>query len=101
VEHELACDRIRDDIAALLFELERPTSRAAFAAARATGDIADALHHASGTPDDPRWYDALASLEEFLVLCTASSRVGGSPAMSSLRSFLQENAVDRVQQLAV
>ena len=92
MEFEYACNQIRDDIAQLLVELGRPSPHAMFAAARATGDLAAALHHAAGMPDDARWNEAFASLENFLEFCAASPRAARSAAMFGLRAFLEENA---------
>lgn len=55
MRYEAACAKIRDDIARLLLDLTPRTSAATYSAARATRDIADALHHAAGRPDDYRW----------------------------------------------
>jgi hypothetical protein len=92
MQYEVACNRIRDNIAGLLLELHPPTSGAAYAAACATQTIAAALHHASGAPDDPRWSAALTSLHEFLEYCDASRKTGGSAAFLELHGFLEENA---------
>lgn len=70
----------------------RPTLRATFAAARATREIADALHHAAGAPNDERWGDALDSLETFVSIYDDSRRPVHSPASVELRKFLDENA---------
>lgn len=93
LEYELACDRLRDDIADALLEIGRPTLSAASLAAAATHDLADALHHASGNPYDARWDAALTSLEDFVDLCRRSPRALGSEAFVRLRAFLQENAI--------
>jgi hypothetical protein len=90
LEYEAACDRICDNIAELLIHLGRPTKRATFAAARATREIADALHHAAGAPNDERWYDALTSLETFVNIYDVGPR--RPPALIELRDFLDENA---------
>jgi DNA-binding FadR family transcriptional regulator len=92
MQYEAACAQIRDDIARLLLGLTPRTSGATYSAARATRDIADALHHAAGMPDDPRWAEALASLRTFLECCTASTAVRSSAALRELRGFLEENA---------
>jgi len=92
VEYEAACERICDHIATLLVDMSRPTPRATFAAARATREIADALHHAAGMPGDGRWNDALVSLETFVNVYEAEPRPVHSPALFELRSFLDENA---------
>ena len=73
MEYELACESLRDDVASALLELERPTIVAIARAAAATRDLADAIHHAAGHPDDARWDLALASLEDFIEICNGSS----------------------------
>jgi hypothetical protein len=93
LEYDLACDRLRDDIAEALLEMGRPTLSAVSRAAAATHDLADALHHAAGNPYDPRWHAALTSLEDFVDLCRRSPRALGSEAVVRLRTFLDENAV--------
>jgi hypothetical protein len=93
VEYELACESLRDDVASALLELERPTIVAIARAAAATRDLADAIHHAAGHPDDARWDLALASLEDFIEICNGSSRASRSPAVRALRAFLEENAL--------
>ncbi len=92
MEYEAACDRICDNIASLLLDMGRPTSRATFAAARATRGIADALHHAAGAPDDERWYDALTNLETFVNIYDARLQPSSGAALTELRAFLDENA---------
>ena len=96
MEYETACDRICHNIATLLIEAGRPTPRAAFAAASATREIADALHHAAGLPDDARWHRAFDSLETFVNIYDVAAR-GVAPnarsgALAELRGFLAENA---------
>lgn len=93
MEYESACDSIRDNITTVLLALGRPTRRATFVAARATAEIADALHHAAGAPSDPRWSTALGTLGEFINVCAVSPRATALPAFVSLREFLQENAL--------
>ncbi len=93
MQYETVCRRIRDDISGLLLELRPPTSGAAYSAACATRDISDALHHASGLPDDPRWAVAFTSLELFLDYYAAFPK--DSAALLELRSFLEENADGR------
>jgi hypothetical protein len=92
MQYEAACDQIRDDITTLLLELRPPTTGAAYAAACATRNVAAALHHASGIPDDPRWTAALTSLEAFLEYCEASRKSSDSVALTDLRAFIAENA---------
>lgn len=91
MDYEAACDRICNDIATLLFDMGRPTPRAAFAAARATRGIADALHHAAGRPEDERWYDALANLATFVRIYDTRNRTLQPAALTELRAFLDEN----------
>jgi len=92
LDYETACDRICDNIASLLVDMGRPTARATFAAARATREIADALHHAAGAPNDERWYDALTSLETFVnIYDVGPRRPQPAPALLELRDFLDEN----------
>jgi hypothetical protein len=95
MEYEVACNQIRDDITTLLLELRPPTTGAAYAAACATQNVAAALHHASGRPDDPRWTAALTSLQAFLEYCEASSNMRNSAARLELRRFLEENTDDQ------
>ena len=95
MEYEAACDRICNNIATLLVEMG-PTPRAAFAAARATRGIADALHHAAGLPNDDRWFDALTNLETFLEIYGTGPRRVKSPALAELRGFLNENGLNHV-----
>jgi hypothetical protein len=92
LQSEAACNRICDNIMRLLFELPPPASRAVFAAACATQDLAAALHRASGLPGDRLWYDAFESLEHFLDLFTETPKLNGSPALAELRDFAAENS---------
>jgi hypothetical protein len=92
MEYEVVCNQIRDDITTLLLDLRPPTTGAAYAAACATRNVAAALHHASGVPDDPRWSAALTSLQSFLEYCEASPKTRDSVALLELRSFIAENA---------
>jgi hypothetical protein len=92
MQYEVVCNRIRENIAGLLLELRPPTSGAAYAAACATRNVAAALHHACGQPDDPRWTAALTSLEAFLDYCDASPKMSQSVALLELRGFVAENA---------
>jgi hypothetical protein len=92
MQHEIACNRICDSITSLLLELRPRTSGSTYAAACATRDIADALHHAAGFPEDARWPVALTSLELFLGYCDASPKTRDSEAFLELRRFLEENS---------
>ena len=92
MEYEAACDRLCDDIAHLLLDVQRPPIvRVAYAAGRATRDLATAFHHAAGLPNDRRWSDAIESLEHFLDVCN-ESRIEGSAELRELRRFVAENA---------
>jgi hypothetical protein len=92
MEYEVACHRLCGDITELLLGGPgKPSFRAAFAAGRATRDLAAAFHHAAGRPRDRRWSYAIESLEHFLDLCDDPS-AGNSGAMRELRSFVDENA---------
>jgi hypothetical protein len=92
MDYELACNRLCDNISQLLLEGPRPATKwKAFAAGRATQDLAAAFHHAAGHPEDELWSSALASLEHFIDLYDDSS-VGNSAVMRELRSFVDENA---------
>ena len=90
MEFESACNAICDNISHMLLAMDRPSSTAAFAAARATRDIADALHHAAGRPHDGRWNNAIGSLERFLGVCPPSA-LRESVASRELLAFLAEN----------
>ncbi|HET6276203.1 MAG TPA: hypothetical protein VFE16_09775 [Candidatus Cybelea sp.] len=92
MEYEVAYENLRNDVAHALLEVERPTVVATVRAAAATRDLADAIHHAAGHPDDARWDAALASLEDFIEICNGSSRASRSPAVRALRAFVAENA---------
>ena len=92
MEYEVACHRLCDDISQLLLDGPRkPSRRAAFAAGRATQDLAAAFHHAAGRPADRLWSYAIESLEHFLDLCDDPS-ASNSSAMRELRRFVDENA---------
>src|SRR5580704_18123076 len=53
MEYELACNRLCDDISQLLLDGPRPPTKwKAFAAGRATQDLAAAFHRAAGRPGD-------------------------------------------------
>ena len=92
MHEEIICNRIRADIEQLLTGMRTPGKGAAFSAARATRDISDALHHASGRPHDVRWFAAMSSLESFLSLCGSSWRLRNDSAFAELSAFLEENA---------
>lgn len=96
MEYEAACNRLRDDVAALLLALERPGFNATSLAASATQHLADALHHASGSPDDARWNGALSSLARFVDRCSHSPRASHTQAFASLSGFLIENGLPLV-----
>jgi hypothetical protein len=91
MEYEVACHRLCDDISQLLLDGPRkPSLRATYAAARATRDLAAALHRASGRSGDELWSAAIEGLGHFLDLCDPSSK--NSSAMRELRRFVDENA---------
>ncbi len=92
MQTEAACDRLCDDIATLLLLVQPATPVAAFAAARATRDVASALHHAAGDPANPRWHDAIESLEHFLNYPARSPEARASSQLLELRAFVEENA---------
>jgi hypothetical protein len=92
LEYEAACHRLCDDISHLLLDVPRPPIvRAAYAAGRATRDLAAAFHHAAGLPNDRRWSDAVESLEHFLDVCS-ESKIEGMAELHELRRFVTENA---------
>jgi hypothetical protein len=92
MEYEAACHKLCEDISHLLLDSPRPATRlAAFAAGRATQDLAAAFHHAAGSPEDRLWSDALESLEHFLDICGRSA-VKNSGELRELQRFLDENA---------
>src|ERR1700722_13700617 len=68
------------------------TPTAAYAAARATRDVAAAFHHAAGDPVNPRWRDAIGSLERFLAYSTRSPGVKNLASLRELATFVDENA---------
>ncbi|HEY6327618.1 MAG TPA: hypothetical protein VIW73_14020 [Candidatus Cybelea sp.] len=92
MQHDTVCDHICDDIASVLFEMKPATRIAAYAAARATRDIADAFHHAAGDPASSRWREALGSLERFLDYSKRSPNVLESAPLRELTAFVGENA---------
>jgi hypothetical protein len=92
LEYEIACDRLCDRISDLLLDGTRPPTRlAAFAAGRATQDLAAAFHHAAGLPADELWSSAVESLEHFLDM-RDNLKLSDSAAMRELRRFVAENA---------
>jgi len=91
MEYEIACNRLCDDISHLLIDGTRPpTKLAAFAAGRATQDLAAAFHHAAGRPKDQRWSSAIESVERFLEIC-ARSDAEDSSQLRDLQRFVNEN----------
>jgi hypothetical protein len=92
LQHETICDHICDDIASVLLGMKPATPTAAYAAARATRDVAAAFHHAAGDPVNPRWRDAIGSLERFLAYSTRSPGVKNLPSLHELAAFVDENA---------
>jgi len=88
----MACDQICDDIATVLLEMRPATRMAAYAAARATRDVAAAFHHAAGDPANPRWRDAVESVERFLGYSGRSLRLRDSVPLHELAAFVNENA---------
>jgi hypothetical protein len=92
MQYEAVCEQVRDNIADLLLHLGPSRAGAAYAAACATRNVAAALHHAAGSPENHRWRQAIESLEHFLDLCSRSPRVEGSAALAALRGFVEENA---------
>jgi hypothetical protein len=96
MEFEVACHRLCDDISQLLLGGPRkPPFRAAYAAARATRDLAAAFHRAAGRPREQLWTDAIESLDHFLGLYD-DPHARSSSAMRELRRFVDENADARV-----
>lgn len=93
MEYEVACDRLRDDIAQVLVEMDRPKCAATALAAAATYELSDAFHHAAGSPGDARWDVALLTLETFVDAAGRSARALQSDALATLRAFLDENRV--------
>ncbi len=92
MQYEAICDHICADIATVLFEMKPATRFAAYAAARATRDIADAFHHAAGDPASSRWREAMGSLERFLDYSTRSPNVLNSAPLRELRALVTENS---------
>ncbi|HEX4014472.1 MAG TPA: hypothetical protein VHX17_11400 [Candidatus Cybelea sp.] len=92
MQYETICDHICDDIASVLLNMKPATPTAAYAAARATHDLAAAFHHAAGDPVNPRWRDAIGSLERFLRYSKRSPNVKGMPPLRELAAFVDENA---------
>ncbi|HEY1882422.1 MAG TPA: hypothetical protein VGG51_05215 [Candidatus Cybelea sp.] len=92
VQYETICDHICDDIASVLLSMKPATPTAAYAAARATHDVAAAFHHAAGDPVNPRWRDAIGSLEHFLVYSERSPGAKNLEPLQELATFVDENA---------
>jgi hypothetical protein len=92
VNYETACHRVCDEIADLLVDLRPSTCAPVFAAASATRNLAAAMHHAAGSPQNARWRAAIESLDRFLAFCDGSARLKGSRALLELRGFVKENA---------
>ena len=91
MEYEVACDRLCDDISHLLFDGPRPPMiRVAYAAGRATRDLAAAFHHAAGHPEHQLWSSAVESVEHFLEVC--ESPIESTAELRELRRFVAENA---------
>lgn len=93
MEYEAACNRLRDDVATVLIALDRPALAATTLAATATYHLADAIHHAAGSPSDARWDAALSSLARFVDLSSQSRRAAHTDAFAALNAFLAENAL--------
>jgi hypothetical protein len=92
LEYEAACRRLCDDISHSLFDGSRPPRlRMAYAAGRATRDLAAAFHHAAGRPEDLLWSDAVESIGHYLNLCH-ESMLASTAELRELRSFVAENA---------
>lgn len=98
MQYEAACANIRAAIEGLLLDLRPRTIGATYSAACATRDVAAALHHASGSPDDARWTTALTSLETFLAYCDKAPALRESAALADLRGFLLENGAPAAQE---
>jgi hypothetical protein len=92
LQYETICDHICDDIATVLLGMQPATPTAAYAAACATRDVAAAFHHAAGDPVNPRWRDAIGSLERFLAYSTRSPGVKNLAPLRELATFVHENA---------
>jgi hypothetical protein len=92
VQYEAICDHLCDDIAAVLLGMKPATRVAAYAAARATQDVAAAFYHAAGDPVNPRWRTAIDSLKRFIGYSQRSDGVRNSVPFSELASFVVENA---------
>jgi hypothetical protein len=92
MQYEPALDRLCDDISALIADASNPSPGLFQAAARATRHLAIALRMAAGSPEDRLWYDALTSLDRFLVRCHDTRSGEGWVAMHRLRTFVDENS---------
>jgi hypothetical protein len=92
LQYEAACHRLFDDISHVLFDGPRPpVMRVAYAAGRATHDLAAAFHGAAGRPEDHLWSDAVESIGHFLDVCDQST-VAKTAKLRELRKFVAENA---------
>jgi hypothetical protein len=92
MEYEAVCHRLCDDISHLLLDGPRPpVLRVAYAAGRATQDLAAAFHRAAGHPADQLWSDAVESTAHFLDVCD-ESMVASTAELRELRRFVFENA---------
>jgi hypothetical protein len=92
LEYEAACHRLCEDISHLLFEKPQPPMlRVAYAAGRATRDLAAAFHRAAGRPVDPLWSDAVESVAHFVDVCDESG-FASTDELRELRGFAAENA---------
>jgi hypothetical protein len=91
LQFESACNRVCEDIASLLIDTRGATRHTAFIAARATRDVAAAMHHASGSAEDALWYEAMTSLEHFLDLCGPLKTLEAAAPRARLRAFIEEN----------
>ena len=92
MQYEPVCQKLCDDISHLLLDGPRPRGlRVAYAAVRATRDLATAFHRAAGHPADQRWSDAVESVEHFVDVCD-DSMVANTVELRELRSFVAENA---------
>lgn len=92
MQYEAVCQRLCDDISHLLLDGRRPpVLRVAYAAVRATRDVATAFHRAAGHPADQLWSDAVESVEHFVDVCD-ESLFANTVELRELRSFVAENA---------
>ena len=91
MQYEPALDRLCEDISHLISDAPSPSPGLFAAAARATRDLALAMRMAAGSPDDRLWYEALTSLDRFLIRCHESRSGEAWVAMHHLRTFVDEN----------